>query len=143
MKSLLLLLKEHGGAINSDLMASGWRRRDIGRRLSWGDLRDFVEGLPPTGESALYRARYPQSWWVTPEVRFLAMVIHVLHLANWQRGGGKKSGSPTPKPIELPVDRPLAVKTAEELKLKRREQAAQLRRRRERSDGRKRTKVRR
>lgn len=110
-------------------MARGWRRRDIGRRLSWGDLRDFVEWLPPTGDSALWRSRKPKSWWVTPEVRYLASVQHVGELANWQRAGGKKAG-PAPKPPKFPEDTELSVKSEGELSEKRRSQAEHLRRRR-------------
>ncbi len=127
IRSLSLLLKEHGGAINSDLLDRGWRRRDIGHHLSWGDFKDFIEGLPPTGDSALYRARNPQSWWVTPDIRFLAMAIHVLQLANWQRGGGKKAGA-APQPLKLPEDRRLEAKTVDELKSKRQAMAEHLRR---------------
>lgn len=58
------------------------------------------------------------------------MAIHVLELANWQRGGGRKGGGPKPKPIKLPVDREVTVKDPETLAEKRKEQAAHLKRRR-------------
>lgn len=123
------LLKEHKGAINSDLQRIGKTVWDVGRTFSWIDFRDFIEWLPPTGDSALFRARHPQSWWVTPEVRFLAMVVHVLQLANWQRAGGKKAGA-APKPVVLPEDKEITVKTDEDLAEKRQSQAAHLKRRR-------------
>lgn len=110
-------------------MARGWRRRDIGRRLSWSDLRDFVKWLPPTGDSALWRARKPQSWWVTPEYVAIRNLQYVGELANWQRGGGKKAGA-APKPPKFPEDKEITVKSGDELLEKRRAQAEHLKRRR-------------
>jgi hypothetical protein len=123
------LLDEHKGAINYDLQHIGKSVWDVGRTFGWSDFKDFVEWLPPTGDSALFRARNPQSWWVTPEVRSLTAVIHVLSLANWQRAGGKKAG-PAPKPMNLPEDKPVSVKSGAELLEKRRSQAEHLKRRR-------------
>lgn len=124
-------LKEHKGAINYDLQKTGRTVWDVGRTLGWADFKDFVEWLPPTGESALWRARKPQSWWVTPEIKFLTTAIHVLELANWQRGGGRKGGGVKPQPIRLPEDREVKIKDPETLAEKRRQQAEHLQRRRE------------
>ena len=88
-----------------------------------------MEWLPPTEESALWRSRKPQSWWVTPELRMLVSVLHVLSLANWQRGGGKKAG-PVPKPMKLPEDKDITVKSDAELTERRQSQAEHLKRRR-------------
>lgn len=124
-------LKEHKGAINYDLQTKrGLTLRDVGRRIGWADFKDFVEWLPPTGDSAVWRSRKPQSWWVTPELRFLTTEIHVLELANWQRGGGRKGGGQKPKPIKLPEDREIAIKDPETLAEKRKQQAEHLKRRR-------------
>jgi len=111
-------------------MTRGYTRRDIGRRLSWGDVKDFIGWLPPTGDSALWRSRKPQSWWVTPEIRFLTNQIYVLELANWQRGGGKKSRGKKPQPIKLPEDKDISVKSPDELADRRKQQSAHLKHRR-------------
>jgi hypothetical protein len=132
-------LKEHKGAINYDLQTKrGLTVWDVGRTFGWADFRDFVEWLPPTGESAVWRARKPQSWWVSPEIKFLTTAIHVLELANWQRGGGRKGGGQKPQPIRLPEDREVTVKNPEVLAEKRRAQAEHLQRRREERKKRKR-----
>jgi len=65
------------------------------------DLRDFINHLPPTQESALFRAQHPKSWWWTAETDFMAAILHTLQLANWQRAGK----GPQPKPIKRPDDR--------------------------------------
>lgn len=122
-------LREHTGAVNFDLMAKGYTVRDIGPRLSWSDFKDFIEWLPPTGESALWRARRPRSWWVTPEIQWLSSLVHVLELANWQRAGGKKAG-PAPKPYKFPEDKDHKVKSDDQLLDKRKEQSEHLKRRR-------------
>ena len=118
IRSLANELKTHGGAINYDLMRAGWTRADVGSRLSWGDLRDFIQWLPPTGESALHRSRRPRSWWVTPELQLLSGVLYSIDGGNWQRGGGK---GPQPKPTKFPEERKDGgLKTADDL-AKRRE----------------------
>lgn len=97
-------LTEHKGAIEYDLNRNHWHLWDLGRTYGWGEFKSFIEWSPPVGESALWRSRKPRSWWVTPEIQFLASSRHVLELANWQRGGGKKAG-PAPKPPKLPEDK--------------------------------------
>jgi len=66
------------------------------------DLRDFIQHLPPTEDSAVFREQHPKSWWWTAEIDFLSAILHTLQLANWQRSG---KGS-QPKPIKRPEDRP-------------------------------------
>ena len=80
---------------------TGYRLGDIGETLWWGDLRDIITHLPQ--DSALFRARHPQSWWWTPEFDLLSALITAIQWGNWQRGGGKGD---KPKPIERPVDKP-------------------------------------
>lgn len=127
IRSLAAELKAHGGAINYDLItkANGLTRADIGRRLSWADFRDFLTWQPPTAESAWYRARKPNSWWVTPQLQILAGILYAAEGANWQRGGG--SGN-QPKPINFPEDKPdPKIRSAHELS----ERRQRLRQRRE------------
>lgn len=119
---LLALIDEHGGAIEFDLLARGWRLYDVGRRLAWCEFRRFVEHLPPTPDSALYRARHPNSWWWTPEIDFLSAILVTVQGANWQRGGGRGA---QPKRVERPTDTPKKTATPDELaERKRRNKAA-------------------
>ncbi|AEK07767.1 tail assembly chaperone [Mycobacterium phage Avani] len=122
-----LLDGEHGGAIRADLLARGWTIRDIGPRISWGDVRDLIAWLPPNGDSAYYRSLHPRSWWWTPLFDFLAMILVTLQGANWQRGGGKGT---RPKIQKRPSDKPPAVRSVAELDEKKRAQADHIRRRR-------------
>lgn len=123
-------IAEHKGAINFDLQTRlGRTLWDAGRTIGWSDLKDFIEHLPPQGDSALYRARNPKSWWVTPEIKHIAAVQYVLELANWQRGGGKKAG-PQPKPVKFPEDTVVKVNSSEELRERRKANSNHLKRRR-------------
>jgi hypothetical protein len=82
---------------------AGVRLADIGEQFTWLDLRDFVGNLPPSPDSAVYRAQYPKSWWWTPEFDFLAATLNALQWANWQRGSGKGE---KPKPVKRPKEQP-------------------------------------
>jgi hypothetical protein len=129
IRSLAAELKAHGGAINHDLIQAGWTRHDIGVRLGWGDLRDFLQWLPPTGDSAWYRARKPNTWWVTPELQMMAGLLYASEGANWQRGGGKGS---QPKPFKFPVEPKVGdIDSAQKLI----DRKQRLQRRREKRDG--------
>lgn len=66
------------------------------------DVRDFIQHLPPDGQSAIFREQHPKSWWWTAEIDFLAAILHTVQLANWQRSGKGQQ----PKPIKRPEDRP-------------------------------------
>jgi len=90
-------------------------------------LKDFVEHLPPQGDSALWRARNPKSWWRTPHTDFIAGQLFALQVANWQRGGGKGQ---KPEPVKLPEDVPVKVKSRDELKARRKANREHLARRR-------------
>ena len=97
-----LLTGEHSGAVVYDLLKAGWRESDIGTAaLSWSEFRDFVAWLPPTGESAFHRSKYPKSWWWTPEFDFLALQTYAALGANWQRAGGE---SDPPELITCPQE---------------------------------------
>lgn len=113
IRSLLIELREHGEAINFDLISRGWTRGDIGRGLTWRDLHNFLRWIPPVAESAYYRARKPNSWWVTPELQLLAGILYAGEGANWQRGGGQ--GKP-PNPVKFPEDVEVSLKDSDELK---------------------------
>lgn len=117
IRSLLTELRAHGEAINFDLISSGWTRSDIGRRLTWTDFYHFIRWQPPTSDSAYYRSRKPNSWWVTPELQMLAGVLYAVEAANWQRGGCQGNA---PKPVKFPVDKEEAIKDSDELNERRR-----------------------
>lgn len=125
IRSLLIELREHGEAINFDLMGRGWTRADIGRRLTWRDFHHFLKWMPPIPESAYYRSRKPQSWWVTPELQILAGILFAAEGANWQRGGGQGKA---PTPVKFPEDKQIQVKDIDELTA--RKEAIKARRRR-------------
>lgn len=125
MIGLSKLLKEHGAALNADLMDKGFTRSDIGFRLSWADFKDFVQHLSPTGLSAYYRELKPRSWWVTPEYVAIRENTYAVELGNWQRGGGKKGGA-QPKPPKIPTDHDVQNISAEEVQDRRKAQSAQL-----------------
>jgi hypothetical protein len=75
--------------------------------LSWEEFRDFIAHIKPDGDSAFYRARYPNSWWWTPQIDFLAGILYAGQVANWQRGGGKGS---RPKQPKRPKDRSMSAR---------------------------------
>ena len=81
----------------------GLRVDDIGESFTWNDFRDFLQHLPPTADSALYRDQHPKSWWWTADHDFLAAVLTSIQWGNWQRGGGKGD---TPKPVKRPLEKP-------------------------------------
>lgn len=83
-------------------MRCGWRLDDLGVRFTWADLKDFIEHLPPSGDSALFRAQHPRTWWWTPMFDFLAAILLGLQQGNWQRGGGK---GPKPEPVKRPAEK--------------------------------------
>ncbi|GEM_PF-2549822 len=125
IRSLADELKAHGGAISYDLIRAGWTRSDIGVSLSWADLKDFLQWLPPSGDSAWYRARKPQTWWVTPEMQLMAGLLFAVEGGNWQRGGGQ---GPQPKPVKFPEEMKLGgIDSAKDLA----ERKERLRRRKE------------
>lgn len=127
ISSLRKLLAEHAGAINYDLQTKlGITVWWVGRRFSWPDFRDFLNWLPPTGDSALWRARKPNSWWVTYESHMLNNISYATQVANRQRA---RRGS-WPKYTKLPEDKEISVKSGDELDERRSQAAQHLKRRR-------------
>ena len=137
ISGLQQFVEEHAEAIQFDLIGVGLRIRDIGETMSWTELRAFVNNLPPTGDSALYRFLHPNSWWWGPECDFWAAQLHSLQTANWQRGGGQGS---RPKLVKRPVDPTQkqllhGPKTVDELKQRRQATLQEIKRRQEQSRG--------
>lgn len=93
---VLDVLDDHADPVAYDLIGHGLRLRDLGtERLSWGDLYTILSQQPDT--SALFRARNPDAHWGLTE-QLLALATDALHVANWQRSGGKKRDFPKPIP---------------------------------------------
>lgn len=81
----------------------GFHLHDIGTTaLSWEEFEALVVHVPPTAESAIFRARYPKSWWWSPREDIAAYTLHAVQVANWQRSGGK---SKQPTVMSRPVER--------------------------------------
>lgn len=116
IRSLLIELRAHGEAINFDLMSRGWTRADIGRRFTWTDFYHFLRWMPPNADSAYYRSRKPNSWWVTPELQVLSGVLYAVEAANWQRGGCQGNA---PKPLKFPEDKEISVHDSADLNARR------------------------
>ena len=112
IRSLLVELRKHGEAITHDLMAHGWARSDVGRRITWKEFYHWLVWLPPTKDSAYFRAKKPNSWWVTAELQIMAGVLNALEGANWQRGGGQGKA---PTPVKFPEDTKISMKDIDEL----------------------------
>ena len=98
----------------------------MGRRLSWFEFKNFLQWLPPTGESAYFRARHPNSWWWSADTDFLSAILCAVEGGNWQRGGGKGK---QPSLVKRPSDKPLPVTSGAELTMRRAAMDAELARR--------------
>lgn len=93
---LCRLLREHGEAVEYDLLVLGLRRVDLGtRRLSWRDLWVIVRQSPRT--SALARAIHGVAVTWSQDTYLLADLFDAIQAGNWQRGRGK-GGRPKPFP---------------------------------------------
>jgi hypothetical protein len=64
----------------------------------------IIQQQPVT--SALTRSQNPDDFGWFRQEQLLALIADHLAAGNWQRGGGKKSKMPYPKPIERPGTRP-------------------------------------
>ena len=93
IRGLSRLLKEHGEAVEYDLIRLGLRLSWLGtRRLTWRDLYVIVRQCPP--DSALHRsAAGPDHIWDL-HGHLLAGIFDVLSVANWQRGGDEHAKKP-------------------------------------------------
>lgn len=99
---LALILKDHGEAVEFDLLSMGLRLDDLGTdRLTWRDLYVVIHRAGP--RSALMREVQPElSAWASGLVLadLLAHAVDLLAGGNWQRAG--KKTAPKPKPIPRP-----------------------------------------
>lgn len=100
--SLARLIREHGEAIEFDLIRMGLRLRDVGSSgFNWRDLYIVVKHLDR--ETETYRELHPDddtSWTVSDYL--LAVIADTTHMRLWQAGGGKgKKPKPIPRPGEV------------------------------------------
>lgn len=102
--SLLGVLRDHGEAVEYDLLRCGLRLDLLGsEHFTWHDFGVVVRQAQP--DSALYKALTGNEWQRTSELEFLRMMEHSLRVLAWQNGGGKGEW---PEPIALPWDPPRA-----------------------------------
>lgn len=86
-------LRDHGDAIQADLLRAGWHLRE----LTLAELSSWIRH--PARDSSHARALLGTDYEWTLETQLLAGVHDRLAEANWQRGNGK---GPRPKPIPRP-----------------------------------------
>lgn len=102
---LVGFLREHGGAVEYQLLTLGLRLEWLGTdRLSWRDLWVVVTQAPPG--SAIHRAVEPEkAAWASGELDawFLAAQVDLLAAGNWQRQG--KNNARKPEPIQRPGEK--------------------------------------
>lgn len=104
MKGLLDLHREYPEAVEYDLIRHGERWRNLGRSLSWRDLKVILEQQKPA-ESALWLEENPDHMWGLPE--FLAAdIADSLHMLFWAKTKDGSKNRNRPKPIERPGRRP-------------------------------------
>lgn len=95
------LLTEHGEAIRRDLLCAGLRLEWLGtRRLTWVDLRAFVDHAPP--DSALVRSTTPE-WWVTPQLHMLREIEHGVRTGAWMWTDDASKKQPKSRPERIPL----------------------------------------
>lgn len=93
------LLKEHGEAIEFDLLECGMRLDDLGSEaLTWRDLLVLVRRWQTNPTTALAESVHGVRWTITDQL--LALVHDLLNQGNWQRAG--KKTAPRPKPLPRP-----------------------------------------
>lgn len=96
IRGLLRLLKEHGEAVEYDLICLGLRLDWLGTEaLTWRDLYVIVKHSPTT--SAVATALRGHNWSVGDYIALAS--LDVLRALSWQTGGGK---GPKPKPLPRP-----------------------------------------
>ena len=83
MIGLAEFITEHRGAVERDLLGTGYTLDDVGASLSWDALKSFLSYTTP--ESALYRELHPElsEWSTTLKTNvILADIYDQLSIAN-------------------------------------------------------------
>lgn len=98
IQGLIGFLREHGEAVEYDLIALGLRLEWLGsERLTWCDLRAIIHQAPR--DSAVARSTLGEHAPWDLASHLLASVVDALHAIIWQLGGGK---GPRPKLLPRP-----------------------------------------
>lgn len=105
MIALVELIKEHGGALNHDLMTRlGAFIEDVPDVVSWRDLMDFIHYLP--NDSALFSALHPDiaPWATTAQTNSILANIYdaIAQLSHMYASAHTKKTLPKPKPYPRP-----------------------------------------
>lgn len=102
IRGLLRFLREHGEAIEYELLTLGLHIDYLGtRKLTWRDLKVVVLGSPPGG--ALHRSIDPKGALWQPDTYLLAGVVDFLAVQIWQQS---KKGTRKPEPVWRPNVKP-------------------------------------
>ena len=98
---LVLLLEEHGPAVEFDLIRLGLRLRDLGSEaFSWRDLLVIVQNGGP--DTALARTMRPdEAPWGLSE-HLLAVIADAVISGNWMQSKDGQRNRNRPKPIQRP-----------------------------------------
>lgn len=102
---LVLLIDEHGPAIEYDLIKLGLRLRQLGTdALSWRDL--LVIAQHSGHGTALQRSMHPDAaqWGLSEHL--LAMVADAVIAGNWMQSKDGQKNRNRPKPIQRPGVKP-------------------------------------
>ena len=83
--------------MEADLLGMGITLEELGERVSWRAVIAFAKHAGPG--TALYRVSNGRDSAWSLDSQLLALIVDVLSVANYQRGGGKGS---KPKPIQRP-----------------------------------------
>lgn len=98
---LFVVLGDHGGAIEADLIDKGLRLRWIGKEdFSLRDLLTIIEHLPR--ESALVRELNPDAWMWSHTDYLLALLYDRQAEHNWMISKDGAKGIRRPKPLPRP-----------------------------------------
>lgn len=101
MNGLLELIEDHGEALEADLLAAGWRLRDIpSDRFDWHDLLVFVRHI--SVNSRLFtKIRPKEAGWDLPTL-LLAEAVDQLRWLHWAKTEAAANGGDPPAPIPRP-----------------------------------------
>lgn len=98
---LFVVLDDHGGAVEADLIDKGLRLRWIGKEdFSLRDLLTVIEHLPR--ESALVRKLNPDAWMWSHTDFLLALLYDKQAEHNWMISRDGAKGVRRPKPLPRP-----------------------------------------
>lgn len=100
---LLELIGQHQEAVEFELLAHGFRLRDVGSEaFNWRDLYVLVRRWQKQPGNALAEGVQGHPVWTVAE-QILAIIADVLAYANWQRL--KKRSAPKPKRLPRPWEK--------------------------------------